>query len=44
MPAAEPPEFRCRAVDLVRQGDMPVARIAKDLGSESCLRPMDGCR
>ncbi len=35
----EAPEFRRRALDLVRQGDQPVAKIAKDLGiSESCLR------
>jgi transposase len=39
MPAAKPPEFRRRAVALARQGEQPVARIAKDLGiSESCLR------
>ncbi|MBN9374974.1 MAG: transposase [Cellulomonas sp.] len=39
MPAAKPPEFRRRAVDLVRSGQQPVARIASDLGiSESCLR------
>lgn len=39
MPAAKPPEFRRRAVDLVRRGDQPTAQIAKDLGiSESCLR------
>lgn len=39
MPAPKPPEFRRRALDLVRQGDQPVAKIAKDLGiSESCLR------
>jgi transposase len=39
MPAAKPPEFRRRAVELARGGDQPVARIAKDLGiSESCLR------
>jgi len=39
MPAAKPPEFRRRAVDLARQGGQPVGRIAKDLGiSESCLR------
>jgi transposase-like protein len=38
MPAAKPPEFRRRALDLVAQGE-PVARVAKDLGiSESCLR------
>ena len=39
MPAARPPEFRRRAVDLARAGEQPVAKIAKDLGiSESCLR------
>lgn len=39
MPAAKPPEFRRRAVELARSGDQPVARIASDLGvSESCLR------
>lgn len=39
MPAAKPPEFRRRAVDLARCGDQPVAKIASDLGiSESCLR------
>jgi len=39
MPAAHPPEFRRRAVDLARLGETPVAQIAKDLGiSESCLR------
>jgi transposase len=39
MPAAKPPEFRRRAVELARGGDQPVAQIAKDLGiSESCLR------
>ena len=38
MPAAKPPEFRRRALDLVAQGE-PVARVAKDLGiSGSCLR------
>lgn len=38
VPAAKPPEFRRRALDVVAQGD-PVARVAKDLGiSESCLR------
>lgn len=38
MPAAKPPEFRRRALDLVAQGE-PVARVARDLGiSESCLR------
>ena len=39
MPAAKPLEFRRRAVELARQGEQPVAKIAKDLGiSESCLR------
>lgn len=39
MPAARPPEFRRRAVELARQRDKPVAEIASDLGiSESCLR------
>ena len=39
MPAAKPPQFRRRAVELARRGDAPVAQIAKDLGiSESCLR------
>ena len=38
MPAAHPPEFRRRALDLVSQGN-PVAQTASDLGiSESCLR------
>lgn len=39
MPAAKPPEFRRRAVDLARRGDAPVRQVAKDLGiSESWLR------
>lgn len=39
MPAAKPPEFRRRAVELARRGDQPVAKIAKDLGiAESGLR------
>ena len=39
MPAAKPVEFRRRAVELAREGDKPVAQIAKDLGiSESGLR------
>lgn len=39
MPAAKPPEFRRRAVELARRGEQPVARIAKDLGiAESCPR------
>ncbi len=38
MPAAKPPEFRCRALDLVAQGE-PVTVVARNLGiSESCLR------
>jgi transposase len=39
MPAAKPAEFKKRAVELARQGDKPVAQIARDLGvSESGLR------
>ena len=39
MPAAKPPEFRRRAVDLARRREQPISRIARDLGiSESCLR------
>ena len=39
MPAAHPPEFRQRAVELARLRDKPIAALAKDLGiSESCLR------
>jgi len=39
MPAAMPPEFRRRAVELARRREQPIAQIAKDLGiSESCLR------
>uniref|UniRef100_UPI000F7972CC transposase n=2 Tax=Pseudonocardiaceae TaxID=2070 RepID=UPI000F7972CC len=39
MRAPRPPEFRRRAVELARQGEQPIAVIAKDLGiSESCLR------
>ncbi len=38
MPAAKPPEFRRRALDLVAQGE-PVARVAALLQiSQSCLR------
>jgi transposase-like protein len=51
MPAAKPPEFRRRAVDLARSGQQPVAKVASDLGiSESCLRrwmaqdDVDSCR
>lgn len=37
MPAAHPPEFRRRALDLDGQGN-PVAQTARDLGiSESCF-------
>jgi len=39
MPAAKPPEFRRRAVELARLREQPIAQISKDLGiSESCLR------
>lgn len=39
MPAAKPPEFRRRAVELARRREQPIAQIAKDLAiSESCLR------
>lgn len=39
MPAAHPPEFRRRAVELARQGDKPLAQLAKDLGvSRPCLQ------
>lgn len=39
MPAAKPPEFRRRAVELARRREQPVAQIAKDLGiAESALR------
>ena len=39
MPAAKPPEFRRRAVELARLREKPIAEIARDLGiSESCLR------
>jgi len=39
VPAAKPPEFRRRAVELARSGEYPVAKIAGDLGiAESCLR------
>jgi transposase-like protein len=38
MPAAKPPEFRRRALDLVGRGE-PVGQVARNLGiSESCLR------
>lgn len=32
MPAAKPPEFRRRAVDLARSGQHPVAKVAANLG------------
>lgn len=39
MPAPHPPEFRRRAVELARQGDQPIADLARQLQiSESCLR------
>ena len=39
MPAAHPPEFRQRAVELARLREQPISKIANDLGiSESCLR------
>lgn len=39
MPAASSPEFKRRAVALVRQGDKPIAQTAKKLGiAESVLR------
>jgi transposase len=39
MPAAHPPEFRRRAVELARERVKPIAVLARDLGiSESCLR------
>lgn len=39
MPRPYPREFREGAVQLARQGERPIAEIAKDLGiAESCLR------
>ncbi|MGH2489838.1 MAG: transposase [Candidatus Limnocylindria bacterium] len=39
VPAPHPPEFRRRAVELARQGEQPIASLAKRLQiSESCLR------
>jgi transposase-like protein len=39
MPRPHPPEFRQRAVELVRLGEKQIAEIAADLGiSDSCLR------
>jgi transposase len=38
-PAAKPPEFRRRAVQLARRREKPIPGIAQDLGiAESCLR------
>ncbi len=39
MPAPHPPEFRRRAVELVRERAKPTAQLTRDIGvSESCLR------
>src|SRR5688500_17367103 len=39
MPAAKPPEFRRRAVELARRREKSIAEIAPGLGiAESCLR------
>ena len=39
MPAAKPPEFRRRAVELARRREKAIAEIAADLGiAEACLR------
>jgi transposase len=39
VPRPYPPEFRQRAVDLAREGTVPIAQIANDLGiADSCLR------
>jgi transposase len=39
MPRPYPKEFREGALQLVREGDRSIARIARDLGiAESCLR------
>ena len=39
MPAAKPPEFRRRAVELARLRAKPVAEMAHGLGiAESCMR------
>jgi transposase len=39
VPRPYPPEFRQRAVELAREGSVPVAQVARDLGiADSCLR------
>jgi transposase-like protein len=39
MPRAHPPEFRRRAIELVRLHEKPVSQIGEELGiSDSCLR------
>jgi transposase len=39
MPRPYPPEFRQRAVELVRLGEKPVSKIAEELGiADSCRR------
>ena len=38
MPAARPPEFRRRAVELARQGDLPIASSPRNSGA-----PSPGC-
>ena len=39
VPAPHPPEFRRRAIELVRVGEQPIAAVARQLSiSESCLR------
>ena len=39
MPRPHPAEFRRRAIELVRGGDLPISKVAVDLGiSDSCLR------
>jgi transposase len=39
MPRPYPKEFREGALQLVREGERPIAQIARDLGiAESCLR------
>ena len=39
MPKAYPPEFRRDVIAVARQGQTPIAQVAKDFGiTESCLR------